>query len=158
MWWIRGSINWNVSCSTANEFYFCISIWDLISSICPNLWITKPETNLRANADICLSAFCDRTMHSNSFWDYQNLCSDTVSLVADLTGFAMATSNCLVQPTSSIPLDLITTASAEVDPKAQTPANTGAYSKLTWSPSCQKILEVYVKEHYKKVCPTTQNS
>jgi hypothetical protein len=64
----------------------------------------------------------------------------------------MASSNFLVQATSSIPLDLIATASAEVDPGVQTPTQAGAYLELTWSPSCQKILEVYVMEHYKKVC------
>ena len=78
--------------------------------------------------------------------------ANTHSSVADPTGAAMASSNFLVKATSSIPLDLIAAAAAEVDPRAQTPAQASAYLELTWSPSCQKILEVYVMEHYKKVC------
>ncbi|KAF8847679.1 hypothetical protein BDZ45DRAFT_754637 [Acephala macrosclerotiorum] len=63
----------------------------------------------------------------------------------------MASSNFLIQSTSSIPLPLVATASAEVDSGAQAPAKAEAYLELAWSPSCQKILEVYVKEHYTKI-------
>jgi len=93
------------------------------------------------------SAYRDTYLHCNSLWDCQNLCADTL----DLRGVAMSSRNLLIQPIGSIPLDFIATASAEVDPKAQTLAKLG-YLELIWSSSCQTILQWYFEEHHQKVC------
>jgi hypothetical protein len=64
----------------------------------------------------------------------------------------------LLQPTSSIPLDLINKAAAEVDPKGSADAEPRATpfaipesEALQWSPSCQLILTEWVNRHYQKV-------